>query len=124
MSDRRTGQDRRLDDERPEDTHNGIIRFWCDTYQREVGAKYPFNGGKDGKTVKWLREMYSDDEIRTYMSAFFELDDDFVRDNGHSLPLFRGCLPKVINFVRRKPKQKVMSDAAEMVFRVVGGKAS
>jgi len=84
--------------------HNRLIRFWCDEYERRVGAKYPFQGGKDGKTVKWLLELYSDEDVRSFMSAFFEMDDDFIQNSGYGLGVFRGCLPKVIQSVKRSQR--------------------
>lgn len=85
--------------------HNVLIRYWCDLYVEHVGTKYPFNGGKDGATIKWLRGIYTDDEIRGFMTAFFEMDDPFIVDSGFSLGVFRGCLPKVIKVVQSaKPK--------------------
>lgn len=81
--------------------HNEIVSFWCDLYQERLGTKYPFNGGKDGATVKWLRGMYSNDEIKEFMAAFFDIEDDFIEQSGRSLGVFRGCLPKVIQFVKK-----------------------
>jgi hypothetical protein len=93
--------------------HNALVRYWCDTYEQHVGAKYPFQGGKDGKTIKWLREMYEDDDIQQFMTGFFEIEDDFIQNSGYSLGVFRGTLPKVIQFVKRdkqQPKSKAPSN--------------
>lgn len=89
-------------DRRDPSPHNDLARYWCDTYQRHVGAKYPFNGGKDGSAIKWLRSIYTDEEIRAYMTAFFAIEDDFIQGSGYSLGVFRGCLPKVIAHVMRQ----------------------
>lgn len=89
-----------------ETAHAALIRFWCDAYVERVGAKYPFNGGKDGKTIKWLREIYSDEDIKSYMTAFFEIDDDFIQDSGYGLGVFRGCLPKVIQYVQQQGQRR------------------
>jgi hypothetical protein len=104
---------------------NVLIRFWCDEYERHAGAKYPFAGGKDGKTIKDLRAIYSDDDLRTFIAAFFEMDDEFICNSGHSLGVFRGCLPKVIQFVKRGPKQAQASRSSATVLRtLLGGKAA
>jgi hypothetical protein len=94
-------------DRRDPSQANVLIRFWCDEYERHAGAKYPFAGGKDGKTIKDLRAIYSDDDLRTYMAAFFEIEDDFIQNSGYSLGVFRGCLPKVIAFVKRGQRKQV-----------------
>lgn len=116
MRDRRTGQDRRA-----EHPIRDLMAFFDARYQEHAGCKYPFMGGKDAKAIKELRETVSDDEIRTYMAAFFEMDDPFFEQGGHSFSIFRACLPKVMQFVRRKSQPRVMSDAAAQVFRVIGG---
>lgn len=87
--------------------HADLIRFWCDRYKEHVGFAYPFAAGKDGKAIKDLRGMYSDDQLRTFMAAFFEIEDDFIQNSGYSLGVFRGCLPKVITFVARGPQRAV-----------------
>ena len=65
-------------------------------YQRKIGARYPVNGGKDGKLLKALRAIYSDMEIEAFMAAYFTMDDPFFRETGYSLGCFRSCLPKFI----------------------------
>ena len=106
------------------DPHAQLVAFWCDRYHQHVGAKYPFNGGKDGNTIKWLRGIYGDDEIRTYMSAFFELEDDFIQQSGYGLGVFRGCLPKVIQFVKRGPKSKTTENLTGIAEWLAERKAS
>jgi hypothetical protein len=95
-----------MTDRRDPSPHNELVRFWCDTYQARMGTRYPFQGGKDGATIKWLREMYSDDEIRGFMRGFFEIEDAFIEDAGHSMGVFRATLPKVIQFVRKQQQPK------------------
>jgi hypothetical protein len=102
-----------------------LLAYWDGLYQANVGARYPFSGGKEAKLVKDLREMFSDEDIRTYMAAFFEVPDAFIEQSGYSFSAFRGCLPKVIAFAKgRQVRKPVMSEAAASVFRVIGGKAS
>jgi hypothetical protein len=112
-------------DRRDPSQANVLIRFWCDEYERHAGAKYPFAGGKDGKTIKDLRAIYSDDDLRTFIAAFFEMDDEFIQNSGYSLGVFRGCLPKVIRFVKCGPTQAQVSRSSATVLRtLLGGKAA
>ena len=79
--------------------------FFDAKYAEHVGTRYPFNNGKDAKILKDLREIYSDEDLRGYMTAFFEVDDEFIQESGYGLGVFRGCLPKVIAHVQKsKPK--------------------
>lgn len=82
-----------------------LLTFWDGLYTQHVGARYPFNAGRDSKWIKEWRAVYSDDELKTFMSAFFEIKDDFIQNSGYSLGVFRGCLPKVIQFVKRGQQQ-------------------
>ena len=102
-----------------------LLSFFDGLYAKHVGARYPVNGGKDAKIVQLLREVYSDEDIRIYMTAFFEIQDEFIEQSGYGLGVFRGCLPKVIAFAKGQHVRKpVMNEAAASVFRVIGGKAS
>jgi hypothetical protein len=78
-----------------------LMVHWDTLYQGKVGAKYPFNGGRDGKWIKEWRAIYSDEDITKFMTAFFQMDDPFFVEAGWSLGCFRGCLPRVIAYVNR-----------------------
>lgn len=79
-----------------------LASFFDAAYQQHAGTRYPFNNGKDAKILKDLRAIYSDDDLHRYMVAFFEVDDDFIQNSGYGLGVFRGCLPKVIQYVQRQ----------------------
>ncbi len=76
-----------------------LATFFDEQYTAHVGTRYPFNNGKDAKILKDLRGIYSDEQLHAFMVAFFQVDDDFIRDSGYSLGAFRGCLTKVIKFL-------------------------
>jgi hypothetical protein len=79
-----------------------VLAFFDAEYQRHAGTRYPVNRGKDTKLAKDLLAIYTADQLRTFIAAFFEMDDEFITTAGHSIGVFRGCLPKVIAFVRAK----------------------
>jgi hypothetical protein len=81
-----------------------LLSIFDALYNSKTGARYPVNGGKDGKLLKDLRAIYSDEDIARYMQAFFAIEDDFIEQSGYSIGCFRGCLPKVIAFANRKPR--------------------
>lgn len=82
-----------------------LLTIFDGLYQARVGARYPVHPGKDGKLLKDLRAIYSDEDIARYMQAFFAIEDDFIEQSGYSIGCFRGCLPKVIAFANRKPRE-------------------
>ncbi len=82
-----------------------VLAYFDVTYQQYVGTRYPINRGKDSKLVKDLLAIYSEPQLRTFIAAFFEMDDPFIVDSGYSIGVFRGCLPKVIAAVNRATKR-------------------
>lgn len=70
-------------------------------YQARWNFKYLFSG-KDAKLMKDLLGIYQPEDIKRFMSAFFESHDDFIASSGFSLSVFRACLPKVIASVATK----------------------
>lgn len=102
-----------------------LLSFWDGCYSRHAGMRYPFNGGRDSKLVKDLRDIYSDDQLRTFIATFFEMDDPFIEQSGHSLAVFRGCLPKVIAYLKNGPAKretpKNLSGIAEWAQRRAAG---
>lgn len=72
--------------------------------QHNDGLRYPINGGKEAKIVQGLLEVYTVQQLKDFMAAFFEIEDDFIEQSGHSIGVFRGCLPKVIKHARQSQK--------------------
>lgn len=73
-------------------------------YQARWGFKYLFSG-KDAKLMKDLLAVYAPEDIKLFMSAFFESHDEFIQNSGFSLSVFRACLPKVIASLQQsKPR--------------------
>lgn len=83
------------------------MAFWDGLYFKAMDTRYPFNSGRDSKWIKEWLAVYSDNELRAFMAAFFEIEDDFIQNSGYGLGVFRGCLPKVIQFVKRGQKRDV-----------------
>jgi hypothetical protein len=107
MTDRRGPHRRTEEDSRRKDHPiRELMAFFDLLYESQAGMRYPFNGGRDAKVFKELRETYSDEQIRAFIGAFFEIQDDFIEQSGYSVAVFRGCLPKVIAFIRNGPKAK------------------
>lgn len=88
----------------------GVLTFFDTEYQRVVGTRYPINRGKDTKLVKDLLAIYSEPQLRTFIAAFFEMDDEFIAEAGHSLGVFRACLPKVIAYLKRGSQPQAPSN--------------
>jgi hypothetical protein len=91
--------------EPPTGAHVEFVRVFCDGWRSRYGEDYPFQGGKDGRHVKWCRDQLSDDVARwrSIVEAFLGDDGDFFA--GHEL----GKL--VSQFARFKAKSGPRPDA-------------
>lgn len=65
-------------------------------YLEQTGVRYPFSPGKDAKLMQGLRALYTDEQIRQFIGAYFASDDPFIQASGYSFGVFRGCLPQLI----------------------------
>lgn len=73
-------------------------------YHSKTGMRYPFVGGKEAKILQGLLKLYTVDQVSSFIAAFFESEDDFIVGSGYSFGAFKGCLPKVIASLQRKPQ--------------------
>lgn len=103
-----------MDERRKDHPIRELLSHYDALYTARYGTRYPFNGGRDAKAMQGLREMYADDQIKALMDGYFAIEDDFIESTGHSLGAFRGCLPKVIQFLRG-PKPKVRAVSKDVV---------
>src|SRR5690349_2609840 len=82
-----------------------LLTFFDGLYLEKWGFKYLFSG-KDAKLMKDLLAVYSPEDIKAFLEAFFASHDEFIQNSGYSLSVFRGCLPKVIASVAAaKPRE-------------------
>lgn len=83
-----------------------LLTHFDDCYLARWGFKYLFSG-KDAKLMKDLLAVYSPEDIKAFMTAFFASHDEFIQGTGFSLGAFRACLPKVIaSMVSNKPREE------------------
>ncbi len=80
----------------PDTPHHQAIALVCESWQKRYGKKYPFNSGKDGKTIQQiLKHLDGDlDQFRTVCQRYFETEDKFVLDARHSLGVLQSQLAK------------------------------
>lgn len=78
-----------------------FVGAWEEHYPSE---KYPFAGGKDGESVKWMRGQVGDDleKFRVIVARYLADDSDFYR--GHPLSKLRIDFAKFL--VASRPKSR------------------
>ena len=76
--------------------HAGFIGAFCDGWKERYGDTYPFNGGKDGAAVKWLRGQLKDDleKFRVVVKRYLDDNSEYVVNAHHSIGLLRSALQK------------------------------
>ena len=85
-----------------------LVLFFCDLWKEKYGRSYPVNFARDGHIFKALLEDYSAIELQAHIRFYLtEFDDSFVRQNGHTVPLFRTALPKLMAHEISKAKTQV-----------------
>ena len=68
---------------------NKVFAYFCEGWQRKNGKKYSPNYGKDKKIFKDLLQEHSEEEIQTCVDKFFTLKDDFAKQGGYTVGVFK-----------------------------------
>lgn len=98
-------------------TPRDVIARYCDLFKAKYGINPPI-GGKQAGIAKQLHQLYAWDHIDGLLTTYFQMHDEFIENSGHSLEVFRGCLPKVIaEWTKRRKQQQVV----QMPCRECGG---
>ncbi|VTS00540.1 hypothetical protein [Tuwongella immobilis] len=71
--------------------HPKAVQYWCDSWQKLRGVKYPFNGGKDAKTISWMLAQVEGDLARfqAIIDGYLASVETYVINQGHSLGVLR-----------------------------------
>lgn len=88
----------------PDSPHHRSVAYWCDSWSRVHGSKYPF-AKKDGVHVRdILRHLEgSEEKFRQVTDLYLADADPFVADKGHPLGLLASGLVK---YTAQKAKPK------------------
>ncbi len=75
----------------PAGVHANFIRAFEGQWQALYCQPYPFNGGKDGDAVKWIRGQLKDDESqwRAVLVRFFADRSEWICNQRHALSVLR-----------------------------------
>lgn len=106
------------------DTHT-FLKIFGNLWSQGVGGGeiYPCNFGKEGKLVKDLLRMYPLSRLRELAEIFFVREDDWLKNTGYTIGVFKTQIPKLIakkegkldeigrrTEEQRKEIQKIMSE--------------
>lgn len=75
--------------------HSRCVAFFCDSWRDKYGDKYPFDGGKDGSTVRDILKHLggSEDRFREVVGRYLSDPDPFAAGKRHPLGILRSQLP-------------------------------
>lgn len=88
-----------------ERTPRDVIARYCELFKAKYGINPPI-GGKQAGIAKQLHQTYVWEHLDGLLTTYFQMHDEFIESTGHSLEVFRGCLPKVIAEWTKREKAK------------------
>ena len=92
------------DDKKTSSVYAEVIAIFYEHYQNTYHVKYMFNKDRDGSATKRLITQYDLDTIKELMSLYFELEDEYISENGRSISAFASTI--VINKCLALKKKK------------------
>jgi len=103
-----------------------VIKHVCESWQRKKGAKYPFQGGKHGKILKWLCSTYEPSGVMALWDLYLESDADFHKQVGYTIEVFGMSIPKLVDGPWKSIKQKYVKKEGlmpvrDILFRIANG---
>jgi hypothetical protein len=91
----------------PSADHKTAIEYFVQKYQAKVGAKYLFDGGKDGKLVKTLLGAWGLDGFKTLTDWFFVSGDPFITQKaGYTIGVMKALANKLMQEIQAAEKRK------------------
>lgn len=85
-----------------------LLTIFDQAHRDRFGVPYRVLGGKDSRLAKSLLEVYSLEDLRRWIAAFFASFDQFIRNSNYGFGVFASCIGKLISAespgVTLKPK--------------------
>lgn len=82
--------------------HREAIKYFTETYQKEIGAKYDFKSGKDGKLIKDLLKTFNLEQLKALIDQLFKTKDQFIISQaGRTIGILSACSNKLVQEFKR-----------------------
>ncbi len=62
--------------------HKFVIDYFCQAYQKKIGAPYAFHGKEDAGKIKTLISRWNPEQVRALIDTMFASTDEFYRKGG------------------------------------------
>jgi len=72
------------------------IDYYHQKFRAKFGEKPVIDGGKDGALMKKLVETFGETRLKELIDVFFEIDDEFIRNSGYTIGVFKSQINKLI----------------------------
>jgi len=72
------------------------IDYYYQKFRAKFGEKPVIDGGKDGALMKKLVETFGETRLKELIDLFFEIDDEFIRNSGYTIGVFKSQINKLI----------------------------
>ena len=71
--------------------------------------KYPYQGGKHSKLLKWMCGIYGAACVKALWDCFLIFDDNYCKQRGYSIEAFKDVLPKLADMPYKTMAKKYES---------------
>jgi hypothetical protein len=82
--------------DQPQSEMNQAIGYYLELFEAATGEKAIITKGKDHQLIKTILTTYGIEKTLALLDAYFETADDFVRERGYSLGLFKSNLTSLL----------------------------
>lgn len=90
-----------------------LVAYFCQCYKNKFRADYIPEWGKDAKLLKGLAEITGRYELIKLIDLYFEVDDNFIANSGHTIGIFKTQINKLLQIKRGNivPAKKAKTNA-------------
>jgi hypothetical protein len=98
-------QDNSSNENQPQSEVNQAIGHYLELFEAATGEKAIITKGKDHQLIKTILTTYGIEKTLALLDAYFETADDFVKERGYSLGLFKSNLTSLL--VKYKEQEEI-----------------
>jgi hypothetical protein len=91
---------------KPKSEFRELTDYYCIQYEYNFKSKFPFTS-KDGKILSGLFKIYSLEDMKKYIEAYFKSNDKFYNESGYKTEFLKNHIVKYNS--NNKPKQDLIN---------------
>jgi len=88
-----------------------VMNYFREMYAHSYDADYPVAWGRDMAILKRLLKTYTPEQLMNYIQGYFRLNDNYVQEAGHPLPLLPIKIPAIQAMLMKEANERVGKSA-------------